>query len=461
MVKSIVSFARYLRKAGFSISTIEIMDCIEALSLVEFDVKVFEQVLRCSFVKSQEEADLFHKLFTVYFHLMKYSLPEQTNGQIKSPLDNLTPSEKRASNTDGRGVGQSGIGGPSLLQAFLNKDYGLIRKIITAQISLLDLNNSEVVPQTIADYLRQIQLNLDWFMLENQLLKQSQEDTRKKEYYNDLLKKVKLQIETELIKHLSEKLDADFLTAYAEASNYKNTEFGKLSQEQYALIQKQIIKLGKRLAIKDGRRSKDARQGDFSFKSTIRKAFSTGGKVLKIVNRKRKPGKPELLVLCDVSNSVAQFSQFFLLLVFAVQKRFSAVHTLIFVDRLEDITNFILRNDFTEVANKALFNTKISASGFSDFGRVFNDISTDYVNLLKHNTTVIILGDAKNNWREPKVEALKFIADKCAKVYWLNPKDQSSWYQEDSILELYEPYVNKVYQCSNLKQLYTIANKIL
>lgn len=456
MLQAIITFVGYLRKAGFTISGAEIESCLQALALIEPSRENFKQVLQCSFVKSQADAEAFSKLYHAFFSLQTHC-DFKVRGSQESSFSYL---QQHSAHTDGRGVGQSGAGGSSLCQALLSEDFTQIRKLINAALRIVTDESAAVNKETIHELLRKLKINLDWAMTEHQLFQKLDHQPDRLYYYQSLLHKVEMELELELVKWLARKDSTRTLERYAYSLNYRQLAFNQLSKEQFALVKKQVLKLGRRLAVRSGRRGKAAKRGQISMRYTVRSAFKTGGTVLKVVRRKKVPGKPELLLLCDLSNSVIQFSHFFLLLVHAMQKRFRSVRTMIFVDRLEDITTYIQKHDFPEVVEKSLFNSGISASGFSDFGRVFCDLYKFHSSLLKPKTTLIILGDAKNNWRPPRTEAFQAIAAKCDKVYWLNPRPRSTWFEEDSILHLYMPYINAVYECRNLEQLRVIAKQI-
>lgn len=457
MLQYLLALTQVLRKAGFNIAPSDITDCLQALSLIELNFDNFKLVLKACFVKNTNDLEVFEKIFQAFLSTKAIS---QSTKTMLTPND-CTYLESKASYSDGRGLGKSGAGSSGLLNSIINEDYAQMRKLIAAALMLATDDIAAVAPENFPELLARMHINLELAMVENHLEKYYQNQPELLNRYNSLLEKVKAETELVLVTYLAKNNQSlEVIESYASSLNYKETNFGKLAKEQVNLVHKQIVKLGKKLAVRMARRYKAAKKGQVSLYYTVRKAYSTGGKVIKIIKRKKIPKKPELLVLCDLSNSVKQYSMFFLLLVHFLQKKFRSVHTLIFVDRLEDITKFILQHDFPQVVEKSLFNTGISSTGFSDFGRVFSDLCRDYRTLLKPKTTVIILGDAKNNWRPSRVESMQYMAKSCAKIYWLNPRPRAKWYAEDSVLDVYRPYLKAIYECSTLAQLELVANQI-
>jgi uncharacterized protein with von Willebrand factor type A (vWA) domain len=171
--------------------------------------------------------------------------------------------------------------------------------------------------------------------------------------------------------------------------------------------------------------------------------------------------KPKLVVLCDISGSVAVYSAFLLQLVYAMNRRFQDMRTFLFVDEISEITADFKTNNVKEAVDRAISQARCSRLGISNFGQVFEMFNVNYGHILDAKTTVIILGDGKNNWYPPRREELQAIAKKVKKLIWLNPEPMEKWNQEDSIIGLYEESCSMVLECRNLEQLERAIRKIM
>lgn len=174
----------------------------------------------------------------------------------------------------------------------------------------------------------------------------------------------------------------------------------------------------------------------------------------KVMNR------PRLVVLCDISGSVAVYSAFLLQLVYAMSRRFLDMRTFLFVDEIAEITVKLRTSNMKEAIDQAIRQARCSRLGISNFGQVFEMFNLQFGHILNSKTTVMILGDGKNNWYPPRQEELKAISQKVKKLIWLNPEPREKWNQDDSIISIYGESCSHVLECRNLEQLERAIRKI-
>ena len=236
--------------------------------------------------------------------------------------------------------------------------------------------------------------------------------------------------------------DADFLTASAAQSS-------ELRQVAAPLARK----LATRLIARQRRRH----HGALDVRQTVRRSLSTGGVPFSPVFRRPRPAKPELIVLADISGSVATFAQFTLALTCALRSAFSRVRAFVFVDGLDEI-------DASDVAGVALEVNRSGAGvwldGHSDYGNALRAFSSRYGAGLTRRTTVLILGDARSNDHAPGTDALREIARRAGHVYWLNPEPVVAWGSGDSLTAEYAPLVTDMVECRNVRQLRTFIDRL-
>jgi hypothetical protein len=203
--------------------------------------------------------------------------------------------------------------------------------------------------------------------------------------------------------------------------------------------------LARRLRGRLSRRYKRGKRGRLDFRRTIRAAIPHGGVPIDLLLRSRRPGKPDLVALCDLSGSVAVVSDFMLALLAPATEYFRRVHTFAYVDRLCAVSfeqGYVVPHETLDLY------------AWSDFGKVLQHFwQEDGERLLTRNTLVLILGDARNNRRPPRPDLLARIRDRVRKLVWLNPEPRERWNTGDSVIGLYAPACDLVLGCGNLREL--------
>ncbi len=218
--------------------------------------------------------------------------------------------------------------------------------------------------------------------------------------------------------------------------------------------------LGRRLATHPGYRRIPAPGGEVDMRRTIRRAMSIGGVPVVLYYRKRQFTKPEVFILCDLSGSVAPYCKFMLTLVYAMQEKFKLVRSFAFVDAVTEVTG-LLKNRDPDLAVQDIYRqTRIWQTGFSDYGAVWAQFYRNYRQGVTPKTTLLILGDARNNYKPDGAEYFARLCRQAGRVIWLNPAPRANWDREDSILRTYAPYCHKIFECRNLRQLETAIRRL-
>ena len=170
---------------------------------------------------------------------------------------------------------------------------------------------------------------------------------------------------------LVRKFGPEALEEIALAANIREKEFYRLNQLEVQEIRKHITKMARKLASRYARRYRRAKHGEIDLRRTIKNAMINGGTPVRLKYRKRVISKPELILLCDVSGSVAIFSEFMLQLVYTIQNRFSHIRSFLFVNTVDEVTEYFNNNNIEEALEKAFAKARYAMSPFSDYGRVF------------------------------------------------------------------------------------------
>ena len=212
--------------------------------------------------------------------------------------------------------------------------------------------------------------------------------------------------------------------------------------------------LTRKLAARLARRRK-RRTGRLDFRRTVRRSLATGGVPADPQFRHPRPHRPEVWLLCDISGSMATFSRFTLQFTHAMSTHFSKLRSFAFVDTVDEVTDFFGPGiDFGSAVNRITKEAEVVwLDGHSDYGNSLETFFERYGRQLNARTTVIITGDARNNYRPPRARALDDVAKAARAVVWLNPEPEAYWDTGDSAMSQYATYCTSVHEVRTLRQL--------
>jgi uncharacterized protein len=204
------------------------------------------------------------------------------------------------------------------------------------------------------------------------------------------------------------------------------------------------------------------RKRRLSVRRTLHLAMGTGGVPFRIGTEQAPPPKPEIVVLCDVSGSVATFSRFTLNLLIALDSRLSRLRAFSFVDGLSEITELVseARSAGRQLSQAEAARGAVRWNGSSDYGHVLRDFAAQYGGQFSRRTVVLVVGDARTNYLDPATAALAEVADRVGKLYWLNPEPRRYWNQGDSVMARYAPLCDQVRECSTLRQIASFVQSL-
>jgi uncharacterized protein len=197
------------------------------------------------------------------------------------------------------------------------------------------------------------------------------------------------------------------------------------------------------------------RKRRLSVRRTLHLAMGTGGVPFRIGTEPAPPPKPEIVVLCDVSGSVATFSRFTLNLLIALDSRLSRLRAYSFVDGLADITELVseARAAGRQLTQAEAARGAVRWTGSSDYGRVLREFASEHARRFTRRTVVLVVGDARTNYLDPAAAALAEVSDRVGKLYWLNPEPRRYWNTGDSVIDRYAPLCAQVRECATLRQI--------
>ncbi|MCL7427729.1 VWA domain-containing protein [Streptomyces sp. YS415] len=270
-------------------------------------------------------------------------------------------------------------------------------------------------------------------------------------------------VTAEARRRVAERRGRDEIARRAVAPSADRVDFLFAGKAQLAELRRAVQPLARKLATRLAARRRRAARGSIDLRRTLRGSLSTGGVPMKPVLRRRRPVRPELVLLCDVSGSVSGFSDFTMLLVQALHDQFSKVRVFAFVNRIDEVTGLLVHG----AADPEGLGTRIRAEatltgwhGSSDYGVALGEFAERYGDAVGPRTTVFVLGDARTNMSDPNLAAVRRITERARRVYWLNPEQTTSWGTGDSAAPEYAELV-EMHECRNARQLSDLVSRLL
>src|SRR3954453_148364 len=227
-------------------------------------------------------------------------------------------------------------------------------------------------------------------------------------------------------------------------------------------VHRVVAQLKRRLATQGSEQRGRRRSSVVDVRRPMRASLETGGVPLNLKYRPRRPRRPELFVLCDVSTSVTSASVFFLSVLHALHDQFRKLRSFVFVERISEVTDVFERErSFAAVSRKIATDAGVAdVSGYTDYGRVWVEFLAKVVDDLDPRSTVIVLGDARTNGREPHAQVFSQVAERAGRTFWINPEPRLYWNYGDSLMSADEPFCDGVFECWTTKQLETFVNAV-
>jgi uncharacterized protein with von Willebrand factor type A (vWA) domain len=211
------------------------------------------------------------------------------------------------------------------------------------------------------------------------------------------------------------------------------------------------VELGRRFRARFARRRRPGRRGRLNFRRTIRRSIARGGVPVDLVMRRRRPGRPDLVALCDVSGSVRHAAEFFAAVLAPAHQYFRRVRLLVFVDRAVDAS---------VEQGRLVPHETIDFHAFSDYGRMLIHLEERFTTAFTRNTVVVVLGDARTNRRPPRADVLARLAAKARTLWWLVPEAPTLWGKGDSAIAAYRSACDEVLACGNAAELLSALDRL-
>ncbi|WP_280336789.1 vWA domain-containing protein [Nocardia wallacei] len=269
-------------------------------------------------------------------------------------------------------------------------------------------------------------------------------------------------VESETRRRVAERIGRDRVATYGVQRQAEDADFLRISENELAELRRGSQRLARVLASRLAARRRRSRRGEIDLRKTLRRSMSTGGVPIKLAARKPRPGRPDLVLLCDISGSVAGFSSFTMLLVNALREQFSRVRIFAFVDRVDEVTDLFDQVTPLDQVTRRIFTEArvVGIEGHSDYGTALEGFAENFSDAVTSRTSLLILGDARTNYRDPALGTLEELVRVAKHAYWLNPESEKMWGTGDSAAKRYAEVI-EMHECRSARQLTTVVSRLL
>ena len=468
-----------LRNAGLPVSLTENLDAMEAIQHIPLEERnALKYALAATLVKNHSHWKAFEVVFDVYFSLRgdEYTLDgDAIDGPIED--EDEDPESPAGQGKDGGGQGGAGRGmtpeelAEMLYNALAQGDSAMMRSMARESVRrYAGMEPGRPVGGTY--YLYRTLRNLDLDGVLEKLMEQEQdtegdpsqfEERLRRDDYKDRIDELKKEIESEIRRRLVADRGVEAMAKTLRKPLPEDVDFMHASREEMSNLRKAIYPLTRKLAVRLARKRRRGRKGPLDFRHTIRTSLSYGGVPAEPKFRHPRPKKPEIMVIADISGSVAAFARFTLHLVYALSSQFTQVRSFVFIDGLDEVTEFFEQtDDITEAIHRVNSEADVVwVDGHSDYGHALEVFWNNYAKDVGPKTSVLILGDARNNYHAPNGWIIRDIAERARNVFWLNPEPKSYWDTGDSIIGEYSQYCDGTFEVRNLRQLEAFADNLV
>jgi uncharacterized protein len=444
LAAKLLGFCEELRSEGVAVGTSEILDAFAALDEVPWTSREdFREALATTIAKSQEDRRLFELLFDRWFfraaEAEAISRGIEESGQRGEGAERLDIDELRE----------------QIRQAIIEEDDGTMRDLARLAISAFGRQGegSGVVGVDVQRIRRTLGLSAGT---------QAQAEDGgaelppiERDQLNAFERHLRRELERDLIERTSTLPPSRPLAELDRALPTSPTQ-------DLAAVHRAVSQMKRRLATLGHEQRGRRRSQGIDVRRTMRGSLETGGVPMNLRYRPKRPRRPEIYVLCDVSTSVTSASVFFLSVLHALHDSFRKLRSFVFIERISEVTDvFEHERDFRVIAQRISSEGGVAdVSGYTDYGRVWLEFLGEISDDLDPRSTVIVLGDARTNGREPHADVFAQVSERAGRLFWLNPEPKLYWNYGDSVMAAYERYCDGAFECWTTRHLENFVNVV-
>ncbi len=433
----ILELGEELRREGIAIGTSEILDAFDVLGEVSWTSKDdFREALAATLAKSQEDRRVFELVFERFF-FRQVEVAAQREGVSEEAaigLDELSEDELESLRAQ-------------IAAALRDGSEGAMRDL--ARLAIAALARRQEGSGVIGVDVQRIRRALGLRAEPQPELPEG--DPRRDGLPRDALRRFEALLRRELERSQIERT-GNLPPSRPLGELDRALPSGPLAD--LAAVHRVVAQLRRRLATQGLQARGHRRHAHVDVRRTMRASLQTGGVPVELKFRPRRPRRPEIYVLCDVSTSVTSASVFFLSVLHALHDTFRKMRSFVFIERISEVTDIFERErNFKAVSERISGDAGVAdISGYTDYGRVWSEFLEQVEDDLHPRATVIVLGDARTNGRDPRAEVFAHVAARAGRTFWQNPEPRLYWNSGDSVIAAYEQYC-VAFECWTTAQL--------
>jgi uncharacterized protein with von Willebrand factor type A (vWA) domain len=450
LLGTVEGFVAALRQAGLPVGTSEVIDATRVLGAVDLlDRDQLRAGLAATLVKRPADRPAFDTLFDLWWPVAVGEPVESEAGQERAGVDVDALRDE-------------------LRQLLLTGDDEALRRFARRAVALLGRAETQPGRQSWFAYRVLRSLSADTLvasLLEALLAGEPRGGLAEqvaRQAVRERISAMQAYVEAEVRRRVAEERDRDQVARTALRPLVDEVDFLRAQREDLAAMRRTVHPLARRLAARLAARRRLGRAGRLDVRRTVRASLGSGGVPLVTHHRPRRPHRPELVVLCDVSGSVAGFAHFTLMLTAALREQFTRVRAFAFVDTCDEVTRLFgagadLMDSVARLSREA---DLVWYDGHSDYGHAFEVFTDRWPDAVGPKTSLLVLGDGRTNYRDPGLPLLEALVGRSRHAYWLNPEPRRQWGSGDSAADRYGEVVEMI-ECRTIAQLAEFVTRLL
>lgn len=451
MLPRLLAFTDALRQAGVPVAISDQTDGLRSLAHIEMvDKDAFHAALQATMIKSRSHQPTFDLLFELFFGSGRGpDAVTERDAELGEPMDpdafmrELTEALMRGDDAELRRLAQEAVANFGRVETERSGSPYFEYRVYRA----IDLDT------LLQNLLRDVTDREDISDLEERLWRDE---------FQMRMDRFRGQVTAEVRRRLAEHRGAEQVARAITPPLPEDVDLVRATRDEVRELKRAVTPLARRLATRLALKRRHARRGRLDVRRTMRASLSTGGVPFETRFKHRSQTRPELYLVCDISGSVSAFARFTLMFVHAFQAQFSKVRSFVFVDALDEVTDTLKREDFVEaVDHLAETADVVRFDGHSDYGHSLEEFYRRVGKDLSPRSSVLILGDARSNYRDPASWVVKELRSRAKRVYWLNPEPKRFWGTGDSVADEYARYCDQMIEVRNLKQLQAFIERVI
>ncbi|HUB12243.1 MAG TPA: VWA domain-containing protein [Acetobacteraceae bacterium] len=445
-------FLQVARGAGLRVSAAEGIDAARAVDVVGFsDRTVLKDTLSLVLAKTPEEKGLFEECFELYFRRDEFASPDAVEPPLPEPMSAPDPA------MGGDGVG--GQGGAALGQTLLDDDRAALAAAMEQAARDAGLENIRFFTQKNL-YARRILDRMGLRAVEREIdgLRASGNDQA-------MVRADRLEARLEMLRDALRDFVERHLVLFARGETeafreelLRNARLSNLERRDLERMRVLVRAMAKKLAARYAKTRRRRLRGQLDVRRTLRRNMGWGGVPFITVWKQKRIEKPRVMVLCDVSGSVAPMAQFLLMFLYAVHEALSDIRSFAFAGSLIEVSDVLEKHEIEAAIDEIM---KTIGYGSSNYGNSLADFEDGWGPLVTNKTTIIVLGDARGNRTDPRTEIMARLSQRAKRIIWLNPEYRSAWGTGDSDMYRYAAFCNVVTVCNTLRHLERVVTDLL